>query len=155
MRRFTRRLFSFALPSIALAPAAYAAKPKPRPKPHRVAIQVDSNDPKLMNLALNNVTNIMNYYRAKHEDVAIDLVTYGPGLYMLRTDSSPVKDRLKSIKELAFPDKIQFSACNNTRHHMEKSEGHPIAILPEATIVPAGVVHLMELQEAGWSYIKP
>ena len=38
---------------------------------------------------------------------------------------------------------------------MEKSEGHPIAILPEATIVPSGVIHLMELQEVGWSYLKP
>lgn len=155
MRRFTRRLFSFALPSIALAPAAYAAEPEARRKPHRVAIHVDTNDPKVMNLALNNVTNIIHYYRAKHEDLAIDLVTYGPGLHMLRTDSSPVKDRIKTIKELAFPDRIQFSACNNTRHHMEKREGHAIAIVPEAKIVPSGVVHLMELQEQGWSYIKP
>lgn len=155
MRHFSRRLFSFALPSIALAPAAYAAEPRKRRKPHRVAIQVDSNDPKLMNLALNNLSNIMNYYRGKHEDVAIDLVAYGPGLHMLRTDSSPVKDRIKSIKELAFPDRIQFSACNNTRQHMEKREGHAIAILPQAKLVPSGVVHLMELQEVGWSYLKP
>ena len=155
MRRFTRRLFSFALPSIALAPAAYAAQSRTHRKPHRVALHVDKNDPKVMNLALNNVTNIMDYYRGRHEDVAIDLVTYGPGLYMLRADSSPVKNRIKSIKELAFPEKIQFSACNNTRHAMEKREGHAIAILPEATIVPAGVVHLIELQEIGWSYIKP
>jgi intracellular sulfur oxidation DsrE/DsrF family protein len=38
---------------------------------------------------------------------------------------------------------------------MEKKEGHPIAILSEATIVPSGVVRLMELQEQGWSYVRP
>jgi intracellular sulfur oxidation DsrE/DsrF family protein len=38
---------------------------------------------------------------------------------------------------------------------MEKSEGRAIFILPEATIVPSGVVHLMELQEQGWSYVRP
>jgi len=29
-----------------------------------------------------------------------------------------VQDRLKRLKELAFPGKIQFSACNNTRQGM-------------------------------------
>lgn len=27
--------------------------------------------------------------------------------------------------------------------------------LPEATDVPAGVVHVSELQERGWSYLRP
>src|SRR3954465_6097637 len=76
-------------------------------KPHRVAIQVDQNDPQLMNLALNNATNIIEYYRGKNEDVEVDIVTYGPGLHMLRDDTSLVKDRIKRLKELAFPGKIQ------------------------------------------------
>jgi len=38
---------------------------------------------------------------------------------------------------------------------MEKAEGHPIPILPDATVVPSGVVHLSELQEQGWSYVRP
>jgi len=37
---------------------------------------------------------------------------------------------------------------------MEKTEAHAISILPDATIVPAGVVRLMELQEQGWSYFR-
>jgi intracellular sulfur oxidation DsrE/DsrF family protein len=124
-------------------------------KPHRVSIQVDQNDPQVMNLALNNATNVIEYYRAKNEDVEIDIVTYGPGLHMLRADTSPVQDRIKRLKELAFPGKIQFSACNNTKQGMEKAEGHAISVLPDATIVPSGVVRLMELQEQGWSYVRP
>ena len=53
------------------------------------------------------------------------------------------------------PAKIAFAACNVTKQGMEKREGHAIAILPEATIVPSGVVRLMHLQEQGWSYIRP
>ena len=34
-------------------------------------------------------------------------------------------------------------------------QSHAISILPEASVVPSGVVHLMELQEKGWSYVKP
>ena len=125
------------------------------PKAHRLLIQVDQNDPALMNLALNNATNVIEYYRAKGQEVNIDVVTYGPGLHMLRADTSPVQDRIKNLKDLAFPSKIQFSACNNTKEGMEKKEGHPINFLSEATIVPSGVVRLMELQENGWSYVKP
>ncbi len=124
-------------------------------KIHRLAIHVDQNDPAVMNLALNNATNVIEYYRGKGETVDVELVTYGPGLNMLRDDTSPVKDRIKHIKDLAFPGKIQFSACENTRKGMEKKEGHPIPIMSDATPVPSGVVRLMQLQEEGWSYLRP
>jgi uncharacterized protein len=145
------RRFVVAFIAITFASTALAADGKA----HRVSIQVDQNDPQVMNLALNNATNVLEYYRGKNEDVEIDIVTYGPGLHMLRADTSPVQDRLKRLKDMAFPGKIQFSACNNTKQGMEKAEGHAISILPDATIVPSGVVRLMELQEEGWSYIRP
>jgi intracellular sulfur oxidation DsrE/DsrF family protein len=126
-----------------------------RANTHRVTIQVDQNDPAVMNLALNNVTNIMDAYNAKGEDVQIELVAYGPGLNMFRDDTSPVKDRLKQISALGFPSRIKFSACNITKEGMEKREGQPIAIVPEASLVPSGAIRLLELQESGWSYLKP
>ena len=143
----------FVIVVFAISTATIAAATDP--KPHRVAIQVDQNDPQVMNLALNNATNIIEYYRGKNENIDVDIVTYGPGLHMLRDDTSPVKDRIKRLKDLAFPGKMQFSACNNTKQGMEKTEGHTISILSDATIVPSGVVHLMELQEQGWSYVRP
>src|SRR5450631_3984768 len=124
-------------------------------KPHRLVIQVDQNDSAVMNLALNNAANVIEYYRAKGEDVNLDVVTYGPGLHMLRADTSPVRDRIKALKDAAFPSKVQFSACNNTKEGMEKKEGHPITVLSDAVVVPSGVVRLMELQEKGWSYLRP
>jgi len=87
-------------------------------KAHRLVIQVDQNDPAVMNLALNNATNVIDYYRAKGEDVNVDVVTYGPGLHMLRADTSPVQDRIKNLKDYAFPNKIQFS------------ELHPVPLTP-------------------------
>ena len=112
-----RRIATATLLALALASPAFAGEAK-----HRLAIHVDQNDPQVMNLALNNATNVIEYYRAKNEDVDVDIVTYGPGLHMLRADSSPVKDRLKRLKELAFPGNVQFSACNNTKQNMEKAE---------------------------------
>jgi len=127
------------------------------PKPHRVVMQVDQNDPAVMNLALNNAQNVVEYYRDKHEDVDVEIVAYGPGLNMLRDDTSPVKDRIAHIAsaEASFPSKIVFSACNNTLQGMQKREGHKITIIPQAKIVPSGAVRITELEEQGWSYIRP
>jgi hypothetical protein len=66
-----------------------------------------------------------------------------------------VLDRIKRLKDMVLPGKIQFSACNVTKTAMEKKEGHAISIVPEASVVPSGVIHLMELQEQGWSYVRP
>jgi intracellular sulfur oxidation DsrE/DsrF family protein len=124
-------------------------------KTHKIAIQVDQSDPALMNLVLNNVANVLQYYHSKGEQAQVEVVAYGPGLNMLRADKSPVKARLTQIEKMSFPSKVTFSACHNTMMGMEKKEGHPIQIVPEAHVVPAGVVRLTELQEQGWSYIRP
>ena len=58
-----RRLATAALLSIALAAPGLAADVKT----HRVAIQVNQNDPQVMNLALNNATNVIEYYRGRNE----------------------------------------------------------------------------------------
>jgi uncharacterized protein len=151
MRSFVSRLASIALLTIAFAGSAFAGEGKA----HRVAFHVDQNDADVMNQTLNNATNVIEYYRGKNEDVDVDIVTYGPGLNMLRADTSPVQDRIKRLKDMVFPGKIQFSACNVTKAAMEKREGRAISVVPEASMVPSGVVHLIELQEQGWSYVRP
>ena len=54
----------------------------------KVAIQVNQNDKAVMDLALNNAKNVLDYYKEKGETVAIEIMTYGPGLHMLRADTS-------------------------------------------------------------------
>nr|WP_027556974.1 hypothetical protein [Bradyrhizobium sp. Cp5.3] len=141
--------------SLALLIGACTGSFAGEPKEHRVAIQVDQDDPAIMNLTLNNVSNIIEHYRAKGEPVEVDVIAFGPGLHMLRADTSPVKDRIKQITDAAFPSTIQYSACNNTKQGMERREGKSISLVPEATLVPSGAVHLIERQEQGWPYLRP
>ena len=132
---------------LSLAPAHAQAKV------HKVAIHVDDRDTKRMNMALNNAQNIRKYYSSKGEKVMIEIVAYGPGLHMLRADTSPVKGRVAAMS-LAAPD-LRFSACGNTHRKMSKKAGKQLALVAEAKKVPSGVVRLMELQEQGWTYIRP
>lgn len=122
-------------------------------KAHRLVLQVNTNDAAMMNLALNNATNVAQYYKDAGEKVEIEVVTFGPGLHMLRDDTSPVKARIKSIT--TSTPTISFKACGNTRENMHKAEDKEIPLIPEATVVKSGVVRVMELQEQGWTYVRP
>ncbi|WP_415023932.1 DsrE family protein [Bradyrhizobium sp.] len=138
-----------------MIPRKQAAVRPAKPATHRLMIQVNQNDPAVMNLALNNATNVLDYYRKKGEEADVEIVAFGPGLNMLRKDTTPVADRIHAMSDLAFPNKIRFAACGVTREAMEKKEGKSLEMVPEASMVPSGVVHMMELQEKGWSYVRP
>jgi uncharacterized protein len=122
-------------------------------KPHRLILQVNTNDPASMNLALNNATNVVQYYKDRGEKVAIEVITFGPGLNMLREDTSPVKARIETMA-LSTPE-VSFKACGNTQENMRKAENKDIPIIPQAQVVKSGVVRVMELEEQGWTYVKP
>ena len=150
-------LFLLAQPATAQSsrPASSAAKAEPKgaDRTHRLILQVNTNDPAMMNLALNNAANVDQYYSDKGEPVEIEIVTFGPGLHMLRDDTSPVKDRVKSMAE-SRPS-VTFKACGNTQENMAKAENKKIPLVSQATVVKSGVVRVMELQEQGWSYVRP
>jgi intracellular sulfur oxidation DsrE/DsrF family protein len=124
-----------------------------RKQPHRLVIQVNVNDPAVMNLALNNVSNVAQYYKQIGQEVEIEVVAFGPGLHMLRDDTSPVKARISSMSE-TMPQ-LTFAACGNTRDNMTKAEAKDVPIISQAKVVKSGVVQVMELQERGWSYLRP
>ena len=78
-----RRFMTIALLSMAFASTAFAEG-----KTHRIAIHVDQNDPQVMNMALNNVENLVSYFHDKGEKIEVEVVAYGAGLNMMRSDTS-------------------------------------------------------------------
>lgn len=132
-----------------------AAKSAKTEKVHKIAIQVADNNPQLMNLALNNAANIVSHYKKLGEKVVVEIVTFGPGLHMLRDDTAhtSVKQRVQQTA-LETPE-ITFAACANTQANMSKQEGKEIKLVSEAKMTPSGVVRLAELQGQGYAYIRP
>jgi intracellular sulfur oxidation DsrE/DsrF family protein len=122
-------------------------------KVHKIAIQVAENNPQLMNLALNNASNIVSHYKKAGEKVVVEIVTFGPGLHMLRDDTSPVKQRIQQMA-LENPE-MTFAACANTQANMKRQENKDITLISEAKMTPSGVVRLAELQGQGYAYIRP
>ncbi|MDP7151309.1 MAG: hypothetical protein QGI08_09040 [Paracoccaceae bacterium] len=120
----------------------------------RLAIQVSDNFDGTMTKALNVAANFARMQSEAGNLYEIEIVTFNAGLHMLREDTSPVLERLKSFSE-SIPD-VRFSACGNTIAGMTRqSGGTPPPILEFAEVVPGGVERLMQLDAEGWFVIRP
>jgi intracellular sulfur oxidation DsrE/DsrF family protein len=111
----------------------------------RLVLQVSDNDPAKWNLALNNAQNVQQ--ALGKENVEVEIVAYGPGLNMFKANSK-VAARLNAALDAG----VTLDACGNTMKKMKVGKDDLIA---GATIVPAGVIHIMQRQREGWSYVKP
>jgi intracellular sulfur oxidation DsrE/DsrF family protein len=120
---------------------------------HRLALQISDDDAGKMNAVLNVAANVSKYYSDKGDEVDIDIVAFNAGLNMLRQDKSPVLTRLKSFKQ-GMPN-VSFMACQNTLDAMARNEGKEPPLVENAERVTAGVVTLIELQEKGWTIVRP
>jgi intracellular sulfur oxidation DsrE/DsrF family protein len=135
--------------SLGLAAPGWAAD-----KTHRLVIQVTEADPAKYNLVLSNAANVSQDYSSRGEEVEIEILAYGPGLHMLRADTSPVKERMASFRD-GMPN-VAFIACGNTLKTMAEHERKStIPLLDGVEVVTTGVARLMQRQEEGWSYVRP
>jgi hypothetical protein len=122
------------------APAAAANNIK-----EKLVIQVSDGDSAKWNLALSNAKNAQQDYGA--DKIDIEIVTYGPGISMLKSDSAVAK-RIDEAKQTG----ITLVACQNTMKAMKLSESD---MLPNSSYVPSGIVELVKKQRAGYAYIRP
>ncbi len=111
-----------------------------------LVLQVSDNDPKVWNLVLNIAKNA-----PKNVGYPLDIkvVAFGPGLKMLTMDSK-VANRL----EKASSQGVTFLACGMTMKKLKMKDQH---LYPSDNVkrVDGGVIEIMRLQKAGWTYIKP
>jgi uncharacterized protein len=112
---------------------------------HRVVFQVSDNDPAKWNLALNNARNVQA--DLGKGNVQIEIVAYGPGLAMLKSES-PVSARLAQ----ALDGGVGLLACENTMQNTKVARDDMYGGI---AYVQAGVTHIMKRQKEGWAYIRP
>ena len=113
---------------------------------HHVAIQVSDNDPGKWNLALNVAENLQEAYGKDKVDV--EIVAYGPGLNMLKSESK-VAARMNKAQDSS----VTLVACANTMRKMKLTKAD---LQPGSVIAPdGGVVYIFKRQSEGWDTIRP
>lgn len=115
---------------------------------HKMVIQVNSDDQNTQQIALNNAVNLQTALGM--DNVALEVVAYGPGLSLF-TKQSPASQRVASLAQ----QNIHFSACGNTIKKITAKTGKEPVLVEGVKVVPAGVLRIMELQEQGYSYLRP
>ncbi len=115
---------------------------------YNLVLQISEANPALWNLTLNNAQNVLDYFG--QDKARIVIVAYGPGLKVL-LKNSPLAARIASEDA----EGIEFDACHVTMEAMAKQLGHMPELVPQAVVVPGGVVRIMQLEKDGFAYLKP
>src|SRR5258708_7015227 len=137
---------------LAVLPAAVRAQPAPLPdKPfaeHRLALQLSDNDPKKEGLIISIANHLLKAYDP--DKIAIEVVTFGPGIDLLRPEN-PNRKRVESL----IAQGVKFDVCLNTVDTLERETGKRPAIIPAAIPVQVGVGQILSLTENGFTLVRP
>ena len=133
-------------------PCLAAAQPAPLPdKPfaeHRLALQLSDNDPKKEGLIISIANNLLKAYDP--DKIAIEVVTFGPGIDLLRPEN-PNRQRVESL----IAQGVKFDVCLNTVDSLERETGQRPAFIPGAIPVQVGVAQILTLTENGFTLMRP
>ena len=133
-------------------PCLAAAQPAPLPdKPfaeHRLALQLSDNDPKKEGLVISIANNLLKAYDP--DKIAIEVVTFGPGIDLLRPEN-PNRQRVESL----IAQGVKFDVCLNTVDSIERETGKRAAFIPAAIPVQVGVAQILSLTENGFTLVRP
>jgi intracellular sulfur oxidation DsrE/DsrF family protein len=137
---------------LAVLPAAVHAQPAPLPdKPfaeHRLALQLSDNDPKKEGLIISIANNLLKAYDP--DKIAIEVVTFGPGIDLLRPEN-PNRQRVESL----IAQGVKFDVCLNTVDTIERETGKRPEFIPAAIPVQVGVGQILSLAENGYTLVRP
>ncbi|HRO98591.1 MAG TPA: DsrE family protein [Flavobacteriales bacterium] len=124
-------------------PVLGSLKAQETPSKHRIVMQLVSGDTLVHKGLMRQLRNMLE----AAPTMQLEVVCHGPGMDLLMSDRSIVADKVKQFSERG----IVFLACENTikERNLDRSK-----VLPEAGYVKAGIIHIVERQEDGWSYIK-
>jgi intracellular sulfur oxidation DsrE/DsrF family protein len=134
------------------APSFAWAQPAPLPdKPfaeHRLALQLSDNDPKKEGLIISIANNLLKAYDP--DKIAIEVVTFGPGIELLRPEN-PNRQRVESL----IAQGVKFDVCLNTVDSIERETGKRPAFIAGAIPVQVGVAQILTLTENGFTVVRP
>ena len=116
---------------------------------HKIVLQISDADPTKQTLVLNVANNLMNAYGGP-DSVDIEIVAFGPGLRLMFDDNGN-KGRISDLTN----NGVRFAACGNTIKKMTSLLGHEPKMNNQASVVPAGAESIVELNDLGYTQLKP
>ena len=118
----------------------------------RVLIHVNYADKTRLGQMLDEIEQLVQYYRANHQTARVEVILNGEGLTLVRADVSPYAARVERLQQ--DYDNLAFVACQNTIERLKREQGITARLLPGVSVIDSGVAQLMRRQHQGWAYIQ-
>jgi intracellular sulfur oxidation DsrE/DsrF family protein len=150
VRAFGKAVFA-ALLATMVPPAARAQQVPLQDKPfaeHKIVLQLSDSDPKKQGLVISVAYNLLKFYDP--DKVAIEVVTFGPGIDLLRPENTNRK-----LVESLVAQGVRFDVCLNTADTIERETGKRPEFISVATPVQVGVGQILALTENGYTLVRP
>ncbi|GMR17946.1 MAG: hypothetical protein BMS9Abin33_0342 [Gammaproteobacteria bacterium] len=118
----------------------------------KLLVHLNSGDDERLKEALDEVEQLMKYYRETRQVAQVEVITNGRGIKLLGQDTSPYVDRvLRMQREYS---NLKFVACQNTLDNIIDETGFPLRLIPGVIVTDSGVAQIMRRQHQGWAYIR-
>jgi uncharacterized protein len=146
--------FGTALFAVALIITSPAVRADPAPLPdkpfaeHRIVLQLSDYEPRKQSLVISVAYNLLKLYGP--DKVAIEVVTFGPGIELLFSDNINRK-----LVESLIAQGVKFDICLNTVDTIERETGKRPHYISSATPVQVGVGQILSLTENGYTLVRP
>lgn len=119
---------------------------------NRVLVHVTNNDPKRLLQALQDIEGLMHYYQDNRQLARVEVVANGPGLDLLRSDTSPFSEQIARLQKQY--GNLKFAACQNTIDRVHEEQGIKVPLLPGVIVIDSGMAEIMRRQTEGWTYLQ-
>jgi len=131
------------------SPGVEASHAPDHPRKHKIVYHLNEGGVEKARAVLVNIENHVSVVGWKNIE-ALELVVHGPALrtFLARDIDPDVRGKLETL----LAGGLRFGACQITltRQKIDAKD-----LIEGVTAVPSGVVRVMELQEAGYAYVKP
>lgn len=118
----------------------------------KVLFHVSDGDPDHLKTVLDEVENLMTFYRETHKKARVEVITNGGGLSLLMAGISPYAERIQRMQK-EYSD-LTFVACQNTIDRVQQELGLTAKLLPGVVVIDSGVAQIMRRQSQGWAYLQ-
>lgn len=118
----------------------------------KVLIHLNSSTKTHGKETLDEVENLLKYYRRVNQRARVELVVNGDGLSLLRVDTSGYVERIKHMQRNY--DNLTFVACQNSIDRLKREHGVTAKLIPGTVVIDSGVAQIMRRQQQGWAYIQ-
>ena len=121
-------------------------------EPWKVVMHINSTNSYLQNTLLMETENLLHSFKDNPQAVRVEIVAYGPGVFMFDNEKSEYAKRIKSLKKRY--SNLSYAVCGRSVKKIEHEKNISMKLMPDITLTSSGLHQIIKRQREGWHYIR-